>query len=152
MNYKLIHITPEEEEEENEYGEMSQPTKETVISQKEITSGASGTISEEILFKDAGMYRVEVSIGTYTTSHTLYISGDQSRFPIRTNPGKLTLATDKPIYQVGDVAKVAITSPEKGGAGLVSVSSKGHILEYRLVSFDDYTVEIEIPITQKHVP
>jgi len=112
MNYKLIHLTPEEEE-ENEYGEKSQPTKETVLTEKELTSGTSGAVSEKILFSQAGRYRVEVSIGAYTTSYVGYVSGDQSMFPIRTNPGELHITTDKPLYQVGDVAKVAITSPEK---------------------------------------
>jgi len=123
----------------------------TILTQKDITTLASGKTTEKLTFSQPGLYKIELTIAGYTTSHQIYIAGRGNIFPIR-GESSLNIDADKILYEVWDTAQIVLHSPYTGVKALVAIGAKGDILEYRLVDITNYSTQIEIPITQAHVP
>jgi|GEM_PF-2165410 len=95
MKYRVIYKEPNVSGEE--YTEENIP-EEKILAEKELISGVSGTVQEKFTFEQVGLYTVEVSIGNYTTSHNIYVSGRSNILPIQ-NENQIHITTDKPDYQ-----------------------------------------------------
>jgi|GEM_PF-4465793 len=63
----------------------------------------------------------------------------------------LRVTADQETYQIGDTAKVTITSPRPDGSALVTVT-KGSFVSEQVVDLVDGTAEIEVPVTEDMIP
>ncbi len=59
---------------------------------------------------------------------------------------------DKPLYQVGDTAKVLVPHPFSGPVEALLTIERGEILEAQVITIDGNSETLEIPITEEHVP
>ncbi len=67
------------------------------------------------------------------------------------NPNGIDLSPEKPVYAVGETARLLMRSPLPAGDYLVTVEREG-IMSSRLVHYDGPTQLIELPIEERHVP
>lgn len=126
-----------------------------IVATGSVKSGAT-PVNWRFVPKQAGIYRVnftgrdssgqEVKTYFYTT-----VTGDESTAWPRFDIEQIEVVKDKPIYRVGDVARITPQTPYKKATVLVTVE-KSDILETRIVTIDNNTPAIEIPITAEMNP
>ncbi len=146
IDYKVYKIDYAYDENNYDY-----TPKETLVSQKTLTTSNSGTISENFDFTQYGEYRFEINIWTYKTTKTIYVSWADILRP-RETQNTLQIISDKDIYKVGDTSRFVINSPVIWVKALVTIEKKDEILNYKVIDIKQYSQEIELDIKKEFLP
>lgn len=101
---------------------------------------------------DAGFYLVRARAkdargNAVAASYGLYASGEGARvaWPVRDGPA-LELVTDKPSYEVGDVATILVKSPYNEAEAIVTIERQG-VHKQQRTSFRGTMPTIRVPVT-----
>ena len=70
----------------------------------------------------------------------------------RENNDRIELVADKELYRPGDMAKVLVPSPYQGETVALMTIERGHILEYKLLTLDSNSEQLNIPILPEYAP
>lgn len=103
----------------------------------------SGRYSLEVTTKDE---RERVA----KTRTSLWVYGTGIR-PWFSETPSIEISADKETYAVGDVAKLLVRAPIASGRGLLTLERRG-IVESRAIELNGSIQQIEVPITDAHVP
>lgn len=87
----------------------------------------------------------------HSSSMGVYATGNEWVAWQRNDTDRVELITDKPTYNVGDVAKVLIKSPYPEAKAMFTVEREG-VLTRKLVDLKGSVVTIDVPITEEMVP
>ncbi|MDP3157583.1 MAG: MG2 domain-containing protein [Archangium sp.] len=87
----------------------------------------------------------------HSSSMGVYATGNEWVAWQRNDTDRVELITDKPTYDVGDVAKVLIKSPYPEAKAMFTVEREG-VLSRKLVDLKGSVVTIDVPITEEMVP
>ncbi len=68
------------------------------------------------------------------------------------NNDRIELVADKPLYQVGDTAKILVPHPYEGPVEALLTIERGEIIETRRVTLQGNSETLEIPIVEDYVP
>jgi alpha-2-macroglobulin len=111
----------------------------------------------ELRPSDAGYYIVRAKSSDrrgnpVAASYSVYVSGEGARmaWPVYDGP-RLELVTDKPSYEVGDVAKVLVKSPFKEADALLTIERQGIHKEERIAVRGSMPT-FSIPVTAEMWP
>lgn len=85
-----------------------------------------------------------------TTRSSVWVYGSGIRPWFSESPG-IEISADKESYAVGDTAKLLVRAPIASGRGLLTLQRRG-IVESRAIDLDGSIQQIEVPITDAHVP
>lgn len=143
MDYKVYKVDYTYDENTYEYA-----SKETLVSEKNLTTSNSGTINEAFDFTQYGEYRFEINIGAYKTSKTIYVSGADILRPSESQ-NTLQIISDKDTYKVWDKSRFVIASPVIWVKALVTIEKKDEILNYKVIDIKNYSQEIELDIKKE---
>lgn len=146
MTYKVVKVDYTYDENTYKYD-----TKETLVSEKTITTNASWIASENFVFDKYGEYRFEITNGKYTTSKTVYVSGGDVLRPIEAQ-NAIELLSDKDAYKVGETSKIVINSPVIGVKALLTIEKLDEVLNYKVIDIDSYAKEVSIDIKKEYLP
>lgn len=146
MTYKVYKVDYTYDENTYKYD-----TKETVVSEKTITTNASWLANESFIFDKYWEYRFEITNGKYTTSKTVYVSGGDVLRPIEAQ-NTIELLSDKDAYKVGETSKIVINSAVIGVKALLTIEKLDEVLNYKVIDIDSYAKEVEIDIKKEYLP
>ena len=68
------------------------------------------------------------------------------------NNDRIELVADKPLYQVGDTAKILAPHPYEGPVEALLTIERGQIIETQQITLESNSETLEIPITEDYVP
>jgi len=68
------------------------------------------------------------------------------------NNDRIELVADKPLYQVGDTAKILAPHPYQGPVEALLTIERGQIIETQQITLEGNSETLEIPITEDYVP
>jgi len=118
-------------------------------------SGADGNVASPIVLPRTAGYRVSCSVGD---SHGNVVSRDTYLWaasgpaaPYATAGDRLSVATDRTVYAIGDIIKVQVLSPVPDVTALVTVE-RGKIYSHQLLQFSGSTGSFTLPVTADDVP
>lgn len=133
---------------------ISEPV-ETEVKKCELES-AEGVVPCAFKPANAGFYIVRGAVKDeqgrqHSASMGVYATGNEWVAWQRNDTDRVELITDKPTYNVGDVAKVLIKSPYPEAKAMFTVEREG-VLTRKLVDLKGSVVTIDVPITEEMVP
>lgn len=156
----LASRTYENSQEKDEQG-VSQyvyKPKDTQIEQLTVGTDGSGKGSHQFTVKNGGEYVVKALVrdaaGNEVSSATyVYASaGDGGSVSWqRDNSNRVTLVNDKKMYNVGDTAKILVTSPYTSATALLT-TERGTIRTTRVVRLTNNSTVLEVPLPADSVP
>ena len=133
---------------------VSEPV-ETEVKKCELES-AEGVVPCQFKPASAGFYIVRGAVKDeqgrqHSSSMGVYATGNDWVAWQRNDTDRVELITDKPSYDVGEVAKVLIKSPYPEAKAMFTVEREG-VLTRRLVDLKGSVVTVDVPITEEMVP
>ncbi|MBW7955016.1 hypothetical protein H3C61_04360, partial [Candidatus Gracilibacteria bacterium] len=126
-------------------------TTDNLIKTSKLNSSNSGEVISKFIFSTPGEYRFELTNGTYKTTKTMYISSGDILNQIDQDHS-LNLISDKDIYNIGENVKILISSPVIGVKALLTIEKLNKILDYKIIDINNYSQEIEVPVTKDYLP
>lgn len=139
-------------------GDTGQTIEEkAVLSKPAATNAESGEVELRFDAKEAGQYRLsyvtrdawgnEVVGTTLVWVHGPGFDGRRFRF------NHLEVITDKRTYEVGETARVLVSSDIAGASVLFTAFlDQGHLTEPQVITLEGKTKVVSVPIQAKHVP
>lgn len=140
-----------------EYYYDNQPV-DTLVRTVNVQTDERGRLSTSLLLEAGGEYRVMVatkdSDGLESKAGTsLYAWSDTYVNWPHSNTDRLEIVADKPLYRVGDTAKLLVKTPYqgKGVKALVTVERE-NVITKNVVDVTSNALPIEVPVTDDLVP
>jgi uncharacterized protein YfaS (alpha-2-macroglobulin family) len=128
-----------------------------VIDGERLVTNAEGKVSFQFTPEKPGSYKIyvtgldnkgnEVRTATY-----VWASGSGYANWQEENSKRITLVADKPAYEIGDTARILITSPFQGSVEAWVVVERGDILQYDRMTLESNSAVYELPITEDFAP
>ncbi|HEY0068941.1 MAG TPA: alpha-2-macroglobulin family protein, partial [Chloroflexia bacterium] len=138
---------------EQGWTELEVPVADTTV-----TTDANGRATYLFTPPQGGSYRIygesrDARGNAIKSSMNFYAySDDPGYVPWRyVNEQQVELVADKELYQVGDVARILVTSPFTEATGLLTVE-RGHLRRYTLVTLTGGAPTIEVPLEEGDLP
>ncbi|MCB0250730.1 MAG: Ig-like domain-containing protein, partial [Anaerolineae bacterium] len=133
--------------------------KETPVLSDSATTGADGKAIFTWTPEAGGQYKIKAiatdELGNEVRSSAFVWAGESGSDTIPwaiDNNDRIELVADKPLYQVGDTAKVLVPHPFSGPVEALLTIERGEIIETQVITIDGNSETLEIPITEEHVP
>ncbi|KAL9653554.1 hypothetical protein ABK040_000474 [Willaertia magna] len=138
--------------------------KEQKLIKEDLLISTTDPLKYYLNVNEGGSYKVKVNIVDKETNLTNMCStpfyafgGDlngEKQFGKRIREKSVTLISDKPYYEVGDVAKITVQSPFNGKSeGIIYFSLRGLIhKDYITIDPEKGFTEYSFPITKQHIP
>ena len=134
--------------------------KETPVLTDTVTTGRDGEAEFTWTPKVGGQYKITAAvtdklgntargasfIWASTTEAGQYVAWEVA------NNDRLKLVADKPLYQVGDTAKVLVPHPFQGPVEALVTVERGSILDVRRMTLTGNSEVLEVPITEDYAP
>jgi uncharacterized protein YfaS (alpha-2-macroglobulin family) len=124
---------------------------------KTVTTGEDGQAVTSFAPEKSGTYRVRV-IGRDVRGNEmrscsyLWVWGGRHARWRRESNNRIELITDKPEYQVGDVAEILIPSPFSGTVQALLTIERGHVMEVQVHQLHSNSAVLRVPINEQYVP
>ena len=133
--------------------------KETPVLTDSATTGADGKAVFTWTPEAGGQYKIKAivtdQLGNEVRSSAFVWAGESGSDTIPwaiDNNDRIELVADKPLYQVGDTARVLVPHPFSGPVEALLTIERGEIIETQVITIDGNSETLEIPITEEHVP
>lgn len=146
LNYAVYKVDYTYDENTFQYN-----SKDTLVSEKMLTTGANAEAKEVFEFTQYGEYRFEIKAWEYTTSKTIYVSWGDILRPAD-EQHTLKIVSDKDEYKVGETARFVIASPVIWVKALITLEKKDEILNYTVIDIENYSQEIELVMKKEFLP
>ncbi len=132
--------------------------EDTFIRSVKVRTDEKGKAIADVRIDDGGEFRVVASTVDDSgleskAGFTVYAWADMYYNWPRTNSDRMDIVADKPMYKVGDVAKLVVKSPFQGAGvkALVTVERE-NVISKNVVDVTSNALPIEVPITEDLVP
>jgi len=98
-----------------------------------------------------GEYKIEIEDKSGSSAATTFYASGWGYAPwAMENPDRLKIDLDKASYIAGDVAQAQIRTPFSGK--LILTIEREEIYDYRIITMEENTAKINIPVTEKYSP
>ena len=129
---------------------------ETVVARQEITTERGSATRLRMPVEQGGRYLVratgrDVRGNTIRSETYLYASGPGYVAWRRTDDDRIELVPERTRYAPGETARLMVQSPYEEATALITVEREG-ILSSRVTTLTGSTPQIEIPLTEEHLP
>ena len=129
---------------------------ETVVARQEITTERGSATRLRMPVEQGGRYLVratgrDVRGNTIRSETYLYASGPGYVAWRRTDDDRIELVPERTRYAPGETARLMVQSPYETATALITVEREG-ILSSRVTTLTGSTPQIEIPLTEEHLP
>lgn len=137
------------------YNEGSMEEKKE--SEKTVSSDSKGEWSEIFTPVGDGEYEIRAiytgaNKQTFTSSSTLYVSGENTTYWNDGNNSVTDLVADRAMMKVGETAAFTLKSPVSSGKMLVTIEKDDGVLDSFVWDITSTTPRIEVPIKESYVP
>ncbi|MBN1258762.1 Ig-like domain-containing protein [Candidatus Peregrinibacteria bacterium] len=132
--------------------------KDTFIADTKVTTDEKGKAVAELYIEKGGSYRVvaeaEDDNGRLAKAGaSLYAFSDTYVNWPRSNNDKIEVVADKPMYKVGDTAKLLVKSPYQGeGVKALITVERENVITKQVLDVKSNAEAVEIPITKNLIP
>ncbi len=136
------------------YREYTSVPSDTLVSTSSITTDADGKATASFTPENGGEYRIVVEgLGAALSANSLYVSSASEYVSWRVeNSDRIELKSDKPLYQVGETAKILVPSPFQGAVQALLTIERGNIIERRNIVLNNNSTVLEIPVDERFAP
>lgn len=140
-------------------GSWSWETNDTLVMDVTVTTDNLGEATASFVPPEAGAYRVvatpaspSAATSEIRSSLFIWVSGSEYVSWRRENHDRITLVSDKPVYQVGDTAEILIPSPfQVPHWALVTIEREG-IRRYETIQLESNSAVYRLPIVEGDIP
>ncbi len=150
--------TVQEQGEDGRFYWVSQ-VQETPVLSKRVTTGADGKASFTWVPESGGEYKINASVidsqGNRVRSSTFTWASDEPDTYVSwqvDNNDRIELVADKPLYEVGETARVLVPHPFQGPVEALITVERGEIIETRQITLQGNSEVLEFPIEPGYVP
>ncbi|NOK63551.1 MAG: hypothetical protein GFH27_549371n50 [Chloroflexi bacterium AL-W] len=128
---------------------------DTLLETQDATTDAQGRTSITFTPEEGGSYRIgaegrDDNGNTIRASAFIWAFGGETFWGID-DSSRVDLIADKDSYAPGETASVLVTAPYAGMNALMTIE-RGTVIEHQLLTLDETTEVIEVPITADHAP
>lgn len=121
------------------------------------TTDKDGWTTASFVPEKGGVYKVTAfgldEQGNRVQSSTyMWVSGESFINWRQENNDRIDLVADKKEYNVGDVATILIPHPYSGTVTALVTQERGHVYNYKVMTLETNSEQIEIPITDDMLP
>ncbi len=134
--------------------------KETPILTDTVTTDQAGEAVFTWTPPAGGQYKINATVvdelgnAVRSSAFTWVSSGSQQEYVSWQveNNDRIELVADKPLYQVGDSAKILVPHPYEGAVEALLTIERGQIIEAQRITLESNSETLEIPIVEDYVP
>ncbi|MEM8532254.1 MAG: Ig-like domain-containing protein, partial [Chloroflexota bacterium] len=128
---------------------------DTLLETQDATTDTQGRTNISFTPEEGGSYRIgaegrDDSGNTIRASAFIWAFGGDTFWGID-DSSRVDLIADKDSYAPGETASVLVTAPYEGMNALMTIE-RGTVIEHQLLTLDETTEVIEVPITADHAP
>ena len=129
---------------------------ETVVQRRTVTTAADAGTRLRFVVPQGGQYQVravaqDLRGNTIRTQTYVYASGEGYVAWQRDNDDRIELIAEQDTYAPGETARLMVQSPYEEATALITVEREG-ILRSRVTTLTGSTPQVEIPLTEAHIP
>lgn len=131
--------------------------EEISVANGSVTSGPDGKARFAFTPPNGGVFKARVTTrdtngNQAVSASTLWVSSREYVSWRQQNSNRIDLIIDQDDYQIGDTARILITSPFQGTAQALVTVERGDILSIERITLDSNSYVYEVPITEDYAP